>query len=55
MERSSELTTAKVKYTGLCDYKEGEGIVFLNKTSFTMRYEATARFGIDIAKVTIFG
>ncbi|MDI9519457.1 MAG: DUF4230 domain-containing protein [Erysipelotrichaceae bacterium] len=49
---SSELTTAKINYKGIFEYK-GEGYKFINKTEFMMVYEATARIGIDVNEVEV--
>lgn len=52
IKASSELTTAKITYTGFHKY-EDEGVIFLNKGDFTMVYEAVIRTGIDLDKVDI--
>lgn len=52
LSKSSELTTAKLHYTGLTEFKDS-GIAFVNKSDFTMVYEATARIGIDLEKVEV--
>lgn len=49
---SSELTTAKIKFTGKSEYKDS-GVAFINKSDFIMLYEAEARVGIDVEKVKI--
>ncbi|MBS4980454.1 MAG: DUF4230 domain-containing protein [Lachnospiraceae bacterium] len=46
LEKSSELTTAKLHYTGMSEYKD-TGVPILNRADFIMVYEATARIGID--------
>ncbi len=50
LEKSSELTTAKIHYTGMAEF-EDEGIAIINKADFIMVYDATARIGFDIADV----
>ncbi len=50
--KSSELTTAKLNYKGIEEYKDS-GIRFINKSNFTMVYDATVRIGIDIEKVVV--
>lgn len=50
LEQSSELTSAKLKYTGLIDYDDN-GVTFINKGAFTMVYNATVRAGIDMKEV----
>lgn len=52
LEKSSELTTAKLTYTGLSEFKD-EGTVFINRQDFIMVYSATARIGIDVKNVKI--
>lgn len=52
LEEASELTTAKLHYTGKTKY-EDDGIKYINKGNYTMLYEATARIGIDVKKVKI--
>jgi hypothetical protein len=52
IEQSSELTTSKITFTGLQEYKD-KGIKFINRSDFIMIYEATARVGIDIKKVKV--
>lgn len=52
LSESSELTTAKLKYTGMSEFEDA-GIAFINKANFTMVYEATARIGIDVKEVKV--
>lgn len=52
LEAASELTTAKLTYTGFAKYKDG-GISIINRSDFLMVYEATARAGIDVKKIKI--
>lgn len=52
LEKSSELTTAKLKYTGMSEYKD-TGLIFINKADFIMVYEATARAGIDVKEIQV--
>lgn len=50
--KSSELTSAKLKYTGMTEFKDG-GIAFINKADFIMVYSAEVRAGIDVEDVKI--
>lgn len=50
LEEASELTTAKLTYTGVADYTD-EGIPVISQGDFTMVYNATVRAGIDVKKV----
>lgn len=50
--KSKELTTTKLKYAGIVEYKDN-GIFFITKANFVMSYEADARIGIDVDKVGI--
>lgn len=50
--KSSELTTAKLNYTGISDYTD-TGVTFINRSDFTMVYKATVRAGIDVKQVKI--
>lgn len=52
LEAVSELTTAKLTYTGLIKYSEGN-IPFLTQNSFSMIYTATVRAGIDLSKALV--
>lgn len=52
LEKSSELTTAKLTYKGITKY-EDKGIAIINKSNFLMVYTATARAGINISDVDI--
>lgn len=52
LEKSSELTTAKLHYTGMSEF-EDDGITFLNRSDFIMVYEATARAGIDVTEIEV--
>ena len=52
LEKSSELTTAELTYTGMTKYKDS-GIPFLTKGGFTMVYRAKARAGIELDKVDV--
>lgn len=47
IESSSELTSAKLIYTGLKHYSDGK-IPFLTQEAFSMTYSATIRAGIDL-------
>lgn len=52
LSKSSELTAAKLKITAMSEFKD-TGIVFLNRSDFTMVYTATVRAGINIDEVEI--
>ena len=50
LEKASELTSAKLNYTGITEYKD-TGIPIINKSDFIMVYKATARAGINMKDV----
>ena len=50
LEESSELTTAKLNYTGILEYND-KGFPIINKSNFVMVYDATVRTGINIKEV----
>ena len=52
LEKSSELTTAKLTFEGIYPYKDS-GIKIISRSDFLMIYQATARAGIDVKKVKI--
>lgn len=52
LENSSELITAKLKYTGMGEYTD-DGIGFINRSDFKMVYEATASIGIDVDEIEV--
>lgn len=52
LEKSSELTTAKLNYTGMSEYKDS-GLIFINRSDFIMVYEANARAGIDVKEIDV--
>ena len=52
LTKSSELTTAKLKITGLSEYHD-EGVYIFNKSDFTMCFKATIRAGINLENVKI--
>ena len=52
LTKASELTTAKLEYTGFSEYKD-KGIAILNRSDFLMVYTANARAGIDVKEVKI--
>lgn len=52
LEKSSELTSAKLKITGIEKYKDG-GVSIINKSDFIMVYTATIRAGVDLKEVEI--
>lgn len=52
LEAVSELTTAKLTYTGLIKYSEGK-IPFLTQNSFSMIYTASVRAGMDLSKASV--
>ena len=53
LQKSSELTSAKLTYKGMYHYSDS-GVPILNKSDFYILYTATARAGINLsdAKVT---
>lgn len=52
LTKSSELTTAKLRITGLADYHD-QGVYILNRSDFTMCYTTTIRAGINLDDVKI--
>ena len=52
LEAVSELTTAKLTYTGLVTYTDGT-VPFLTKKEFNMLYRADVRAGIDLSQAEI--
>lgn len=52
LTKSSELTTAKLKITGLSEYHD-EGVYVFNRSDFTMCFTATIRAGINLENVKI--
>ena len=52
LEKSSELTTAKLNFTGMSEFKDS-GIAFISKSDFIMVYEATARAGINVKDIKV--
>lgn len=48
----SDLTTAKLSYTGYVSYEEGD-IPLLTKKAFSMTYVAEARAGVDLSKAKV--
>lgn len=52
IQESSELTTAKLEYTGFSKFKD-DGIPIINRSDFLMVYTATARAGIDVKNVKV--
>ena len=52
LEKSSELTTAKLKITGIENYKDA-GAMIINRADFTMIYTATISAGVDFKEVEI--
>ena len=52
LEKSSELTTAKLKITGIEPYKDA-GAKIINRSNFLMVYSATIRAGVKLKEVKI--
>lgn len=52
LEKSSELTTAKLNYSGMLKF-EDDGIPLINKSNFTMVYDAIVRTGIDATEIKV--
>lgn len=50
LKASSELTTAKVDFMGIAEYKDG-GIPVINQGNFAFSYKATVRAGINLSEV----
>ena len=50
LKASSELTTSKVDFMGIADYKDG-GIPVINQGNFAFSYKATVRAGINLSEV----
>lgn len=50
--KSSELTSAKLHYTGMTEYTD-TGVSFINRSDFIMVYEATVRAGVRMEDVKI--
>ena len=50
LKASSELTTAKIKFKDIAEYKD-EGVPVLNQGNFAFLYTATARAGINLSDV----
>lgn len=51
LTKVGELTTVKLNYTGFLHYHD-KGLPIFNRSDFLMTYEANARVGIDLTKVT---
>lgn len=52
IKESSELTTAKITFTGMSEFKD-TGVVFINRSDFNMVYNATVDIGLDLEKVEV--
>ena len=52
LEDASDLTTARLQYTGLVKYDD-EGIPFLTQKKYSMIYSAEMEAGIDLSKVEV--
>lgn len=52
LKNMSDLTTSQLQYRGIVRYEEGN-IVFINKKSYTMLYEAKVKAGIDMSKISV--
>ncbi len=52
LEKSSELTSAKLKITGIEEYKDA-GAMIINRSDFVMVYTATIRAGVELKEVNI--
>ena len=52
LTKASELTTAKLNYTGMSEFKDA-GIKYINRSDFVMVYHSTARAGIDMKDVKV--
>lgn len=49
---SSELTTAKIEFTGYSEHNN-DGTFLINKSKFKMIYDATARIGFEVDDVVV--
>lgn len=52
LEKSSELTSAKLKITGIENYKDA-GAMIINRSDFTMVYTAMIRAGVELKDVKV--
>ena len=52
LQKSSDLTSAQVKMTGVYNYVD-DGIAVINKQNFIMVYEATVNAGIDLKQAKV--
>ena len=52
LQKSSDLTSAQVKMTGVYNYVD-DGIVVINRQNFIMVYEATVNAGIDLKQAKV--
>lgn len=52
LQKSSDLTAAQVKMTGVYNYVD-DGIVVINRQNFIMVYEATVNAGIDLKQAKV--
>ncbi len=52
LQKSSDLTSAQVKMTGVFNYVD-DGIAVINKQNFIMVYEATVNAGIDLKQAKV--
>ena len=52
LQKSSELTTAKLKIRGIENYKDA-GAMIINRSDFIMVYSATVKAGINLKEVQI--
>lgn len=50
--KCEELVTAKLQYTGLVTYQEGN-ITLIDKKAYTMQYDATVSAGIDLSQAKV--
>lgn len=50
--KCEELVTAKLQYTGLVTYQEGN-IALIDKKAYTMQYDATVSAGIDLSQAKV--
>ena len=52
LQKSSDLTSAQVKMTGVYNYVD-DGIVVINRQNFIMVYDATVNAGIDLKQAKV--
>lgn len=54
LSESSELTTMKLNVSAVGTFSEDDGIIFLNKSKFTMSYRANVEAGINMNDIEVY-